>query len=127
VIWRTPSRTRGSSLPPPREIGDAVIVRLAGGGCLRHLRVLAASLGQPREPNCRQASSISPLANAERRLAAPSTASSGATIAIASERGVAAASFGGYPIVELSCSAFRTSCGPERASSTPPAYTDPKR
>ena len=53
------------------EIGDAVIVRLAGGGSLRHLRVLTATLGQPCEPHSRQASSIRQLADAESRLHLP--------------------------------------------------------
>ena len=48
-----------SRYSPLREIGDAVIVKLAGGGSLPHLRVLAATLGQPCEPHSRQASSIS--------------------------------------------------------------------
>ena len=60
-----------SRYSPLREIGDAVIVRLAGGGSLPHLRVLAATLGQPREPHSRQASSIGQLANAESRLHLP--------------------------------------------------------
>ena len=44
---------------------------LAGGGSLPHLRVLAATLGQPREPHSRQASSAGQLADAESRLHLP--------------------------------------------------------
>ncbi len=56
---------------PLRAICNAVIVGLADGGSLSHLRVLSATLGQPYEPNSRQASSVRQLADAESRLHLP--------------------------------------------------------
>ena len=147
MIWRTPSRTQGSrclSGPLPAEATNTqrsycshtlrygrLAMRLLSGWLVVAL-CLTFGCWQPLSANpanptvVRQAASAnSPTQKPSTPTGAPSTASSGATIAIASGHEVGAASFRGYPIVELSCSAFRTSCGPERASSTPPAYTDP--
>jgi hypothetical protein len=139
VIWRTPFRTRGSSLPPsvdgargfralragggehPRRSGIVLVILLATGdwrcgycqvgwwwlsaspsGAGSHSRLTQRtqqSSGKQHQPTRQRRKPSTPTG-------APGTASSGATIAIASGREVGGVSFRGYPIVELARSAF---------------------
>jgi hypothetical protein len=115
VIWRTPCRTQGARKPLAPSTDEATNTPGTGDWRCGYCQVgwwwLSASpsgAGSHSRPTPRTPQPLSKphrLTQQRTKLStptgAPSTASSGATIAIASEREVGAVSSAGYPIVEL--------------------------